>query len=167
MQRNVYQQTLCFMLAHSYISCRSDLLGWKMGTEWQSIIQIHPWSSLKPKGKGIFRPVHLIWSRLQKMSDFKSGSKLRFFHGRGYLDRVPVTLLTAPRKVSLKQYQMGAHFLTIIHSQWPPIYRCSVFWVFYLNKLSLGLIIYSFIPILCSGRVDEDRYIAKLLQDFL
>lgn len=167
MQRNVYQQILCSMLAHSYISYRSGLLGWKMGTEWQSIMQIHPWPSLKPERKGIFRPAHLIWPTLQKMIDFKSGSKLSFLHSRGYLDRVPATLLALPRKISLKQLQMGTHILTLIHAQWPPIYSCSVFWVFHLNKLSLGLIIHSFIPVLCGGRMDEGRYIAKLLQNSL
>lgn len=161
------RETLCSMPAHSYISYRSGLLGWKMGTEWQSIIQIHPWSSLKPKGKGIFRPAHLIWPSLQKMSNFKSGPKLIFLHGRGHLDRVPAALLAAPRKASLKQYQMGAHILTLIHAQRPPIYSCSGFWVFHLSKLSLGLIIHSFILVLCSGRVDKGRHIEKLLQDSL
>lgn len=164
MQRNVYQQTLCSTSAHSYISYSSGLLSWKTGTEWQTVIQIHPWSSLKPKGKGLFGPAHLIWSSLQKMSDFKSGSRPSFLHHRGHLDQVPAPLLAAPRKVSLKQYQMGGYILTLIHAQWLSIYNCSVFsWVFHLNKLSLGLIIHTFIPVLCSGRVDEGRQIATLL----
>lgn len=120
----VYQQILCSTLVHSYISYRSGLLGWKYNPD-------SPLASLKPKRKGIFRPAHLIWPNLQKLSDFKSGSKLSFLHGRGHLDWVPTALLAAPRKVSLKQYQMGAHILTLIHAQWPPIYRCSVFWVFH------------------------------------